>query len=88
MQFTDTSANYTTVPPSAIIGAAGKQKYVWIYDKTKQTVTQNSIEVGSLVRSGIVVKKGLEPGQVIVTRGAHHLEEGMRVHPIEDSDSL
>ncbi len=83
INFADSDSISTTVPPSAVVGASGKQQFVWVYQPATGSVSRRNVQVGSLVSKGIVVNAGLKPGEVIVSRGAHHLEEGSKVRLLE-----
>jgi len=71
------------VPASVVVGE-GPERFVWIYDPTTQRVKKQLVTIGALEGSGLVIEKGLKAGDIIVTRGVHRVEEGMKVRPMED----
>ncbi|MEM7394601.1 MAG: efflux RND transporter periplasmic adaptor subunit [Verrucomicrobiota bacterium] len=80
----DTASDHglMTVPTPAVVGRSG-QTYVWIYQPESSTVTRRIIEVGSLTSRGLEILAGLKPGDRIAIRGAHRLEEGMKVRLLD-----
>lgn len=68
-----------TVPTTAIVTEAGQNHHVFVYNPKTESVEKRSVKVGRLVAAGVVVKKGLKPGEEIVIRGSNRLEEGMKV---------
>lgn len=81
--FAGTEGQEIALPPQVVVGI-GEQRYVWVYDPGTQTVHKQEVEVGNLEASGLVIKSGVKQGDVIVTRGVHRVEEGMKVKPMED----
>lgn len=55
--------------------------YVWVVDESTNTVSRREVEIETLISSGLVVKAGLEAGEVIATAGVHFLTEGQQVRP-------
>lgn len=70
------------IPLSAVVGAADGSPTVWVVDPQTGRVSPRPIETGALQGADVVVRKGLAPGEQIVTAGVHHLRDGMRVHPL------
>jgi RND family efflux transporter MFP subunit len=66
------------VPLTALHSREGKAK-VWIVDPATVTVRSQAIETGAILDDGVVVEKGLQGGETIVTAGANLLREGQRV---------
>lgn len=67
------------VPLAAVTGATDHQRFAWVVDTEAETVQRRPVEVGSLVGDQLEIRSGLEPGDVIVTRGANRLTDGQRV---------
>ena len=57
--------------------------YVWIVDEAANTVSQRSVTTGELDRSGIQIRDGLDPGELVVVSGASFLTDGQVVRPVE-----
>jgi RND family efflux transporter MFP subunit len=75
------------VPLSAVFTPDQKadsgDSFVWIVDEAANTVSQRSVTTGELDRSGIQIRDGLDPGELIVVSGASFLKEGQAVRPVE-----
>jgi len=73
----DTLPNATVIPQEAMqIGQDGAFVFV-VTDKS--TVEQRAITAGQRVGDDVVVQKGIEPGERVVTEGQLRLEQGTRV---------
>jgi RND family efflux transporter MFP subunit len=73
-----------TVPPEAVWSDQGRGRFVWILNPRTMTVHARRVETGALIRGGLVVRKGLEPGEQIVIRGVHRLRDGQQVSLMEE----
>jgi multidrug efflux pump subunit AcrA (membrane-fusion protein) len=71
------------VPAPAVVGGIDKKNFVWVYDPDSQTVKKCSVQVGNLTSYGLQIKEGLDPGDIVVTRGVHCLEEGIQVRLLD-----
>lgn len=70
------------IPVTAVFSPESDGKsYVWVVDEAN-TVSRREVEVQAVMSSGIVVKHGLEPGEMIATAGVHFLTEGQQVRPL------
>ena len=67
--------------PTAAIVQRGVKDTVWVVDDEK--VTQRAVAVGANNFDLIVVRQGLDPGEVVVVEGKELLAEGMRVRTRE-----
>ena len=52
---------------------------VWIVDPSSQTVSLRSVEVARYDQAAVVISKGLETGEFVVTAGAQTLRPGQKV---------
>ena len=68
-----------TVPPVAVVGDPGGKRTLWVYDPEAKVVRKRQVEVGDLTSRGLTIKSGLTPGEIVVTRGVHSLEDGQKV---------
>jgi len=53
--------------------------YVWIIDTDKQTVHRRQVEKGALNNKGILIEKGVKPGEWIAVSGVNFLHDGQEV---------
>jgi RND family efflux transporter MFP subunit len=72
------------VPPNAVIGGYGGERSVWVLDRG--TVHRREVQPGSMTPEGLLLRDGPPPGSRVVVRGAHSMEEGMRVRPLGEED--
>ena len=71
-----------SVPIECVVGRGSGDTYVWLVegDGESKTIGKRSVETGDLGGEGhLRIRKGLKPGDVIVSRGVHRVEEGMAV---------
>ena len=79
----DTVPNAVTVPLVAVQrGPDGAFAFVL---KDDQTVEQRPLQLGVLTASEAVVRRGVEPGEKVVTSGALRLTTGATVIPTDDA---
>lgn len=83
-RFSNVADKYIVVPSYSVIGAPGDRNYMWLYDEESERVSQIEVTVGSLTKDGIQVLEGLESGDIVITKGVHNIQEGMKVTPIEE----
>ena len=72
------------VPLSCILSSPDGTQFLWIAKPGNQgklaTVTKRTVQLGLLSEKGNVsVESGLEPGERVITKGVHRVEEGMQV---------
>lgn len=70
------------IPLTALLQQQGRNE-VWIYDAGTGTVKPVPVTLGEPVGNDIVVTRGLQPGQTIVTAGVHLLKPGQKVRPLQ-----
>lgn len=75
------------LPPTAIVADASNQLSVWLLNTDSGLVSRRFIQTGTPVKNLVPVMKGLTPGDVVVTAGANQLIEGMRVEPINGTET-
>ena len=71
------------IPPVAVVGAPGNKNYVWKIDEKNASVVKQMVTVGLLTSDGLQIVSGISPGDKIVIRGVHRLEEGQQVRLME-----
>jgi RND family efflux transporter MFP subunit len=79
----DTPEGVRQVSASAVFEEAGKH-FVWIVDDTALTVKKRAVEPYDINAGGMLVQ-GLEPGQRVVTAGAHHLSDGQAIRLLDNA---
>jgi RND family efflux transporter MFP subunit len=67
--------------PIASVGIDGNQKFVWLVDKSDNTVSRIDITVQDGVGEMLVVTSGLQMGDTVVAAGLSSISAGMKVHP-------
>jgi RND family efflux transporter MFP subunit len=66
------------IPASALTNK-DKQAAVWVVDPKTQTVSARPIEVGRFEQNRVMVAKGLNDGDIVVTAGVQALRPGQKV---------
>lgn len=79
-----TTMSLIRVPTESVVSTADNKKYVWIYQPDNKTVTRRQVVIGDLTSKGIEIKEGLMPGDIIVIKGVHNIDEGMEVRIVAD----
>lgn len=74
-----TGTNEVVVPATALLHEGG-QTCVFLYNKEKQTVSKQNVEVVKLHTDGTaVISGGVADGDEVVTSGVHHISDGEKV---------
>lgn len=86
-QFVRVSLRLTTLPNAIVVPSEAVQtgqdgQYVFVVGKDSK-VEQRPIVVGERAQSDTVIRKGLQPGETIVTEGQLRLEQGTRIQTRE-----
>jgi RND family efflux transporter MFP subunit len=66
----------TVVPLTALVEADGVQGLVFTLDSAKNVARRQPVVVGEIFGDRVVVRSGLEPGQLVITDGAAWLSDG------------
>jgi len=65
--------------PATALTMVDNQPAVWVVDPKSLQVSLRTIELQRHASSSIVVSKGVEPGELVVTGGVHALRSGQKV---------
>ena len=65
--------------PATALTRVDNQPAVWVVDPKSMRVSLRTVELDHDASSSIVVSKGVEPGELIVTAGVHALHPGQQV---------
>ncbi len=67
-----------SVPLSALYSRdAGT--WVWVIDTANQTVHQRAVQLGATSGNRVVITRGLQAGEQVITAGANLLRDGQKV---------
>jgi multidrug efflux system membrane fusion protein len=77
----------TLLPLTALYRKDGSAA-VWVYDPSGRKVSLRAVMVGQYREDGMLVTRGLAPGEWVVTAGVHKLREGETVRPYEGSAAV
>ena len=67
--------------PQSNVNQSSKQSFVWVIDETTHTVSQRGVTTGELDVGGVIIKQGLQTGEVIAIAGVNYLTEGQQIRP-------
>jgi RND family efflux transporter MFP subunit len=76
-----------TLPLQALLVDDGAT-HAWRYDPTTATVRRTRVRVGNVAGNEIVIADGLHSGDIVVTAGAHQLQEGQKVKLLSEVERL
>lgn len=80
------SATGIQLPATAVFAGEDPEKsYVWIIDEATSALQRREVETGRLTEYGILIRSGLEVGELVATRGVHSVTEGQVVRVMGDS---
>lgn len=72
--------NNIVIPLTAVFSSADSTStFVWKYDPELNIVNKHQVEKGILTAQGLMINKGLNYGDIIVTAGVQILTEGQKV---------
>jgi membrane fusion protein, multidrug efflux system len=71
--------------PATALTMSDNKPAVWVVDRANQEVSLRPIELQRQDSSNIVVTRGLERGELVVTAGVHALRPGQKVRVLGDS---
>jgi RND family efflux transporter MFP subunit len=80
---TSLSTTEIQIPANAVVTIEGGEASVWVIDPDTMKVQSAPVVLGDLSGSQVIVKSGLEGGELIATSGVHHLRDGMPVRRFE-----
>lgn len=70
------------IPIKAVFTRGDGGTHVWVVDPVSARVALRAVELGAVSADEVLVLRGLEPGERIVTAGVHQLHEDMWVRPL------
>lgn len=71
------------VPSQSVAAAPDGSRFVWVVDMKTMSVNRRDVRIGGLTPEGLEIMDGLKPGEELVVRGVHRLEEGRKVRLLE-----
>ena len=74
----------TVVPVTALVEADGPAATVYVVDEQASVARRRAVEVGPIAGESVVVHRGLEPGERVITDGAAWLREGAPVRLVDE----
>ena len=78
----DTSGT-VAIPLSAVFSRSEGDASVWVVSDSSSTVTRQSVSLGTMRDSTVVVTAGLRAGDRIAATGVHQLSDGHPVRPLQ-----
>ena len=71
--------------PATALTSVDNKPAVWVVDPASQQVSLRPVQLQRQDSAGIVVTRGLEGGEVVVTAGVHALRPGQKVRLLGDA---
>ncbi|HEY0836272.1 MAG TPA: efflux RND transporter periplasmic adaptor subunit, partial [Azospirillum sp.] len=78
----DPTSRVVRLPAAAVI-SQGRDAMVWVLDPAAGTVARARVEVAAFGQRETLISAGLSSGDLVVTLGAHLLDDGQRVRVVE-----
>lgn len=79
----DAAGGGVRIPASATFADPQGQSCVWVVDPKAMTVSRRPVQLGQVFGSEVVVRSGLDNGDVVAVSGVAQLREGMTVRRLE-----
>lgn len=81
-------SEHVHIPAVAVFTNPAGEHFVWVFTPDPEggdvgTVSRRHITQGALTSWGLQVTSGLQPGETIVVRGVHRIENGQRVRLLD-----
>ena len=72
------------IPATAVFsGDDADKSFVWVVDEASKTLSRREVQIGKLAQFGVLIKDWLKPGEWIVVKGVHSVEEGQLVRILD-----
>jgi RND family efflux transporter MFP subunit len=71
--------------PASVLTSSNGQPAVWIVDPASLTVSLRNIEFRRFDSDTVLIARGIETGDIVVTAGVHALHPGQRIRLLEKS---
>ncbi len=70
------------IPATALV-KADREPAVWIVDASSLTVSMRPVDVGRYDPDKVLISRGLDAGEIVVTAGVHALHPGQKIRLLE-----
>lgn len=67
------------IPDTAFLAGSGQTKLAYVFDSEAQVLRRREILVADITGHTALVSKGLQPGEIVATKGLSFLDDGQRV---------
>jgi RND family efflux transporter MFP subunit len=74
------------VPVEALLDASDDRAYVFVYQQNK--AIRRHLVIGDIVGDRVVVRNGLDEGELVITEGAKYVRTDTEVHLVIPSDTI
>ncbi len=76
---------FPLLPPQSVVNDPLNGPFVWVVDTENMTVFPKPVNIGDLQQEGVMIREGLQPGDLVVIRGVHRIKEGQKVFILEEN---
>ncbi len=74
------------IPASALFSAPNGDTHVWVINRDSMIVSKRRVRQGGIAEGAMAtVLDGLEPGEMVVSAGVNHLQDGVTVRPLNST---
>ncbi|WP_027184603.1 efflux RND transporter periplasmic adaptor subunit [Desulfovibrio inopinatus] len=73
------------VPAVAVVGNPDTTTHVFTVDPETAIIHKKMVTLGPITKHGLTIDSGLIPGEILVIRGVHSVEEGMKVRILSET---
>lgn len=67
------------VPATAVFAARADEGFVYVLEPVTRRVRQRQVALGEVAETGVIVTRGLQPGEQVITTGIDRLRDGQVV---------
>jgi len=72
-----------SLPASALLEADGK-RWLWVIDPVTHRVNRREVQAEKTSDGKVLVRSGVEPGELVAIAGVHYLKQGQVVKPVQE----
>nr|WP_136251614.1 efflux RND transporter periplasmic adaptor subunit [Ningiella ruwaisensis] len=79
------SSKLRAIPRSALVAGRANTHYVWVIDPETNTTSKRQVTLENIQSAQALISHGIEQGEMVVSKGANFIDEGIEVLPLSPS---